>query len=121
MRITVGMIVSQMSAGESIDELLADFPMLEREDILQAMQYALANGYTVLTRDLDFGDILAATHGIQPSIVQIRTADARPGSLLRRVADVLTRLAAEIEQGAIVTIDETKTRIHILPFASREL
>ena len=40
MRITAGMIVSQINAGESIDELLADFPMLEREDILQAIQYA---------------------------------------------------------------------------------
>ncbi len=40
MRVTVGMIVGQIGAGRSIEELLADFPYLEREDILQAIRYA---------------------------------------------------------------------------------
>jgi uncharacterized protein (DUF433 family) len=40
MRVTVGMIVSQIGAGHSIDEILAYFPYLEREDILQALRYA---------------------------------------------------------------------------------
>ena len=40
MRVTVGMIVGQIGAGRSIDELLAEYPCLEREDILQALQYA---------------------------------------------------------------------------------
>ena len=40
MRVTVAMIVGQIGAGVSIDELLADYPYLEREDILQALRYA---------------------------------------------------------------------------------
>jgi len=40
MRVTVGMIVGQIGAGRSIDDLLAEYPYLEREDILQALQYA---------------------------------------------------------------------------------
>jgi uncharacterized protein (DUF433 family) len=40
MRVTVGMIVGQIGAGRSIDELLADYPYLEREDVLQALRYA---------------------------------------------------------------------------------
>jgi uncharacterized protein (DUF433 family) len=40
MRVTVGMIVGQIGAGVSIDELLSDYPYLEREDIMQALQYA---------------------------------------------------------------------------------
>jgi uncharacterized protein (DUF433 family) len=40
MRVTVGMIVGQIGAGVTIDELLADYPYLEREDILQALRYA---------------------------------------------------------------------------------
>jgi uncharacterized protein (DUF433 family) len=39
-RVTVGMIVGQIGAGRSIDELLTDYPYLEREDILQALRYA---------------------------------------------------------------------------------
>jgi len=40
MRVTIGMIVGQIGAGRSIDELLADYPYLERDDILQALRYA---------------------------------------------------------------------------------
>lgn len=39
-RVTVGMVVGQIGAGHSIEELLADYPYLEREDILQALRYA---------------------------------------------------------------------------------
>ena len=40
MRVTVGMIVGQIAAGQSTDEVLADYPYLERDDITQALQYA---------------------------------------------------------------------------------
>lgn len=40
MRVTVGMIVGQIGAGHSVDEVLADYPYLEREDIMQALRYA---------------------------------------------------------------------------------
>ena len=36
MRVTVGMIVGQIGAGVTIEELLKDYPYLEREDVLQA-------------------------------------------------------------------------------------
>ena len=47
MRLTVSRILSQIGAGETIDELLIDYPYLEREDIMQSLQYAgwLAQGY----------------------------------------------------------------------------
>lgn len=40
MRVTVGMVVGQAGAGHSIEEILADYPYLEREDIMQALRYA---------------------------------------------------------------------------------
>lgn len=40
MRVTVSMVVGQIGAGNSVDNLLADYPYLEREDILQALRYA---------------------------------------------------------------------------------
>ena len=40
MRVTVGMVVGQIGAGHSIDEVLADYPYLEREDVMQALRYA---------------------------------------------------------------------------------
>jgi uncharacterized protein (DUF433 family) len=40
LRVTVGMIVGQIGAGRSVEELLTDYPYLEREDILEALRYA---------------------------------------------------------------------------------
>lgn len=40
LRVTVGMVVGQIGMGHSVDELLADYPYLEREDIMQALRYA---------------------------------------------------------------------------------
>lgn len=40
MRVTVGMIVGQIGAGHSIDEVLTDYPYLERDDVLQTLRYA---------------------------------------------------------------------------------
>ena len=40
MRVTVGTIVGLMAAGKAIDEVLAAYPYIEREDILQALTYA---------------------------------------------------------------------------------
>lgn len=40
LRITVGTIVGLIAAGRTVDEILAAYPYLEREDIQQALQYA---------------------------------------------------------------------------------
>jgi uncharacterized protein (DUF433 family) len=42
MRVTVGMIVGQIGAGVSIEEILSDYPYLECEDVMQALRYAAA-------------------------------------------------------------------------------
>lgn len=40
MRVTVGTIVGQIGAGRTVEQVLADYPYLEREDVMQAMRYA---------------------------------------------------------------------------------
>ncbi len=37
-RVTVGMLVGQIGAGRSVEDLLADYPYLERDDILEALR-----------------------------------------------------------------------------------
>ena len=39
MRVTVGMILGEIEAGTSIEELLADYPYIERDDILEALRF----------------------------------------------------------------------------------
>ncbi|MDC7786547.1 DUF433 domain-containing protein [Rhodoplanes sp. TEM] len=40
LRVTVGTIVGQIAAGQSIDQILTDYPYLQREDVLEALRYA---------------------------------------------------------------------------------
>lgn len=44
----------------------------------EIMSYARSNDLVVLTQDLDFGAILALTHGDKPSVMQIRADDTSP-------------------------------------------
>jgi uncharacterized protein (DUF433 family) len=53
MRITVGMIVGQMGEDRTVDEILGDYPNLEREDVMQALRYAASQ--TEL-REIAFAD-----------------------------------------------------------------
>src|SRR3954447_5959695 len=41
-RVTVSAVLGQLAAGASVDELPADHPYLEREDVLAALGYAAA-------------------------------------------------------------------------------
>jgi uncharacterized protein (DUF433 family) len=34
------MIVGQIGSGQTIDDLLVEYPYLERDDVLQALRYA---------------------------------------------------------------------------------
>jgi uncharacterized protein (DUF433 family) len=54
MRVTVGMLVGQIGAGRSIEELLTDYPYLEREDILQALRYA---AWRMEEREIDLASV----------------------------------------------------------------
>ncbi len=40
MRIPVSVIVGQLAHGATVEEVLADYPDLEREDVQQALEYA---------------------------------------------------------------------------------
>ena len=40
MRVTVGTLVGLMASGKTIDEVLAAYPYIERQDVLEALTYA---------------------------------------------------------------------------------
>jgi predicted nuclease of predicted toxin-antitoxin system len=83
------------------------------------MQCARENDCVVLTHDLDFGDILAATGGTKPSVVQIRSSGMDVAHLGALVAKALAHCAEELDAGALVTIDASRARIRLLPLPFR--
>ena len=42
LRVTVGMVLGQLAGGRTVAEVLADYPYLEHEDVLAALEYAAA-------------------------------------------------------------------------------
>ena len=81
----------------------------------EIMAYAAAHGYVVLTHDLDFGAILAATHGEKPSVVQIRAEDVSPDTISTQVVAAVRQMTAELDQGALLTVEPNRTRVRVLP------
>lgn len=41
-RVTVSAVLGQLAAGSTVDEVLADYPYLERDDVLAALEYGAA-------------------------------------------------------------------------------
>jgi predicted nuclease of predicted toxin-antitoxin system len=69
----------------------------------------------VVTNDLDFSAILAASAGSTPSVVQIRTQDLISDATVSVVAKALEVHREDIERGALMSIDEGGTRVRLLP------
>ncbi len=86
----------------------------------ELMAYANENDYVVLTHDLDFGAILAATHGEKPSVVQIRAEDVSPDVIGKQVVIALRQMTQELKEGALLTIDPSRTRLRLLPLRPKE-
>jgi predicted nuclease of predicted toxin-antitoxin system len=85
----------------------------------EIMTYARVHSYVILTHDLDFGAILAATQGAKPSVIQIRAELVGPDAIGTEILAVLEQLRLELEAGALVTVDPKRTRVRVLPLYGR--
>lgn len=83
------------------------------------MAYARAHDFVVITHDLDFGAILAATRGDKPSVVQIRADDVSPNAIGAKVVAAMKQMEFELVAGALLTIDATRTRLRVLPLRTK--
>ena len=81
----------------------------------EILQWAKNNDYIVFTHDLDFGAILAATKTRSPSVIQIRTQDISPDTIGKKVIDSILDFEPHLSKGALISIDEYRSRARILP------
>jgi predicted nuclease of predicted toxin-antitoxin system len=77
--------------------------------------WAATNGFVIFTHDLDFGTLLASSQAQSPSVIQIRSQDHLPDAVGDVCIAALQQFRDELESGALITIDETRTRARILP------
>ena len=81
----------------------------------ELMVWAAQQRRIVLTHDLDLGSLLAATQAEEPSVVQVRIQDVFPDRLAPFLIPVLKQYEAELNVGALIIVDPSKSRIRILP------
>ncbi len=79
------------------------------------MAFARDTGHVILTHDLDFGTILAATRGTKPSVVLIRGDNLSPEVIGGRILAALSQTGQELEEGALLSIDVSRARLRLLP------
>lgn len=81
----------------------------------EILTWARQRKEVVFTHDLDFGAILAATDADAPSVIQVRTQDPTPESCGNIVLDTLRRHAQALADGALISVDENRARVRLLP------
>jgi predicted nuclease of predicted toxin-antitoxin system len=83
------------------------------------LSWVKVNGYVLLTHDLDFGAILAASGANAPSVIQVRAQDLTPSHLAPLVLRVLSQFREVLARGALISVDDTSARTRMLPLTMR--
>jgi predicted nuclease of predicted toxin-antitoxin system len=82
---------------------------------MDVMSWAGEHDCVVITADLDFGSILAATGGQKPSVIQLRGDRTMPGTIGNVLLDCIRTAHEELAGGALISLDTTRARLRILP------
>ena len=86
----------------------------------EIFEKAISEGRIVLTFDLDFGEIAAASKGRPVQVIVLRLRNTRAPHVIDRLATVLAESAAALARGVVISVEESRHRIRYLPIGSRE-
>jgi predicted nuclease of predicted toxin-antitoxin system len=81
----------------------------------EVMGWAAGHGHIVITCDLDFPAILAATGRKQPSVILIRSDILTPAAIGGIFLAAVRRLQLELLRGAVLSLDARRARLRVLP------
>lgn len=75
----------------------------------------LEEGRVLLTHELDFGELLAASGGKLPSVIIFRLKDMRADNVNFHLFKILEKQSSSLEKGVVCAVTERKVRIRELP------
>jgi predicted nuclease of predicted toxin-antitoxin system len=94
---------------------VADIGLLTASDEV-ILAHAAAAGLVIVSADTDFGELLAVSGAVRPSVVLLRSADRlAPDQQAALLAANLPAVAAELDAGAVVAIARGRLRVRRLP------
>jgi predicted nuclease of predicted toxin-antitoxin system len=93
---------------------------LERLPDSEIMEKALTEGRIVLTHDLGFGDLLAASGERLPSVIIFRLQNMKPQNVNRYLQAIISQYSNELKQGVVVSVTEARIRVRDLPLSKSQ-
>jgi predicted nuclease of predicted toxin-antitoxin system len=111
----VSLSTAQCLRTEGYDTIHLREERLERLSDSAIIEKAAREGRVILTFDLDFGDLMAASGAALPSVIIFRLSDERPVSVSLKLLDVLKLKQVELERGAIIVVGDARCRARLLP------
>ncbi len=88
---------------------------LQRLPDAEITEKARRESRVVITFDLDFCDIMAASGAKTPSIIILRLDDQKPQHVNSRLEQVLSESFEALNRGAVISVDEYRHRVRMLP------
>ncbi len=96
-----------------------DIGMAEAKD-LDIMATAKSCGETIVTHDLDYGDLLAFSGEKAPSVLIVRLRNTHPSNIFFQIMRIWGEVEIALLQGAIVVLEDFAFRIRYLPIKQVE-
>jgi predicted nuclease of predicted toxin-antitoxin system len=76
---------------------------------------ARTEGRVLLTHDLGFGELLAASGGKLPTVIIFRLKDMRAENVNLHLFGILEKQSSALDKGVVCSVTERKVRIRTLP------
>lgn len=88
---------------------------LERMADAAILEKARLESRIVLTHDLDFPELVAASGAQLPSVIVFRLRRMRPNRVERYLQNIIDCYADELDRGAIISVADARIRMRPLP------
>lgn len=84
-------------------------------DDASIMEWAAVNGRTMITHDLDFGDLLFMSKDQAPSVIIVREKNTAPTHIAGPMIRILKNFEIDLTSGALVIMTTSMARLRRLP------
>ncbi|HDN80369.1 MAG: hypothetical protein DRI61_14910 [Chloroflexi bacterium] len=91
---------------------------LDRLPDSSILKKARTEGRILITHDLDFSELMAASGAKLPSVIVFRLRNMHPERVNYYLREIINRYRESLERGAILSVSEGKVRVRSLPIRS---
>lgn len=84
----------------------------------EILNKAKNEGFILLTHDLDFSELVAASKAKLPSVIIFRLRNMQPNNVNSTLKKIVTNHSSALKQEAIISVTDSQIRVRQLPIKS---